>query len=567
MSDWFGRIESSDIYDTIVSAANGFVYVGGTSRESDEIDYYNQPNGIVLGLTGVGNVDRYGYLAKYTKNGTILWSSRITADSKDLSIESISNQNNIVYISGYTNPETLSQINIYDSPTGSGNVGLTGPSLNDGFLIKYDSLGKAKWLARMNIIENDGYYIGGISDTNISSTSNYVYLSATAIGDLTDNKPFDIYVYDGINSTILGLTGPAKSNGNVSVVQFDSLGNSNWMGRVSGNRTIFGNFAGVNASGICSNDECVYVLTSTNCAEVEIYNQPNGSNLGFTGPGSDNEKSCLILIKYDTNGNALWSARIKSSDEAIDRNPNGITLTPDGGVAFIANINSGSMIELYDASNGSVLGLTGPADPTSAEAFVVKYDKFGNSEWVARIGGINYENDTSISSNSSGIYVSGVTFGTPSDPVVVYNQPNGSTIGLTGPSSGNDTFIIKFDLSGNSKWYSRITNAEGYSISVNGPDIYVSGLNNASPEIQSYPPPDGLIPGVTGTGSGNTSGFILHLNDYPPIPPPTPSRKVRTICQDSDIYLLPYETFSNCDKYILNYQKTLFLYSRVYYKK
>ncbi len=241
------------------------------------------------------------------------------------------------------------------------------------------------------------------------------------------------------------------------------------------------------------------------CTSLAIDKSGNIYIAGYTTgdfDGTNAGKNDIFVIKIDSEGNILWKKQIGSSGEeyceslAIDENSN----------IYIAGYTYG----VLDGTNAG-----------AADAFVIKLNSSGETQWTKQFGGSVYEGILSIAVDISGnIYALGDTagsfFGTnlghfdvfimklDSDGNITLKKQFGTSgsefssslvldasgnIYVTGYTSGNfggtnsgdyDVFVKKFDSTGVSQWTKQFGTSDydsGYSINLDSSDnIYITGF-------------------------------------------------------------------------------------------
>ena len=155
-------------------------------------------------------------------------------------------------------------------------------------------------------------------------------------------------------------------------------------------------------STVNDDDGNVYVLGTTNGDEKGQLNQSS---------------SDVMLRKYDSAGNLIWSKLMGSTEKA-----DGLALAVDGeGSAVIA---------------GQISGKLGTAVSAGAkDSFVVKINKNGEEVFSRQIGSIFDDGATALTIDADGaIYVGG--------------QVKGKMAGATAAYGGNDAYVTKYDEKG-----------------------------------------------------------------------------------------------------------------------
>jgi hypothetical protein len=168
------------------------------------------------------------------------------------------------------------------------------------------------------------------------------------------------------------------------------------------------------------------------------------------------------IAKYDSDGNQIWIKQF---------------ITPNVGKSIA--IDSGGNLYMTGVTSSTFPGETSSG---GADTYIVKYDSGGNQIWAKQFGTSDYDSGYSVTIDSGGdLYVTGETRGTFAGQM----------------SSGNaDTFIAKYDSSGNQIWIKQFGTSEydrGDAITADTDDnLYVTGMT-----LDTFP-------GESSSGSGDT---------------------------------------------------------------
>src|SRR5205085_2866670 len=146
--------------------------------------------------------------------------------------------------------------------------------------------------------------------------------------------------------------------------------------------------------------------------------------------------------KYDAAGNELWTRQFGTGGADC--------------VGAVAVDASGVYVAGY--THGTLPGQSSAGDE---DAFVRKYDAAGNELWTRQFGAFGTERAFGVAADGSGVYVAGVTAGTP--PL-----PGQTSLGFA------DAFVRKYDAAGNELW-TRQFGAAGPDIA-NGIAVVASGV-------------------------------------------------------------------------------------------
>lgn len=363
-------------------------------------DYSNTPSGISIGSDG--NVYVTGYIVggssppytksfvtiKYDKNGTQLWAARHGVDHRG---EPELKATDYVYVAGtgvinekyvgtiiqygldgnelwIKQQENTTNLHIVTDALGYLYATMAnGPEYNGDSIstIKYDSNGNQLWSTRYN---ND---MGTVPSAITIDASDQVFVTGVSLTELPSLSPFGAS-YD------------------VVTIKYDTDGNQLWVATYDG-------------SGFHSSPAAIAVDLSGNVYVTCL-------NASFS------DMMCSVTcryynyatIKYDPNGNHLWTALYPKDGSTLDYNrcrsgTSGLVVDPDGNVYI-----SGCSTIKYD-SNGNELWSTGmpgyalaidpdnniyitgsndiaPNPPYNRNLpetrYTIKYDTYGNELWT-----------------------------------------------------------------------------------------------------------------------------------------------------------------------------------------
>ncbi len=256
-----------------------------------------------------------------------------------------------------------------------------------------------------------------------------------------------ISVDSGGNSYITGNTSGSidgqalTGTSDIFVIKYDAKGNRLWT-RLNG-------AAGEYAE--------AYGISVDSGGNSYVTGYTTGALDGQTLNGSED----LFVIKYDTNGNRLWTRQ--SGVSGYHTEGTGISVDP-GGNSYVTGITDGAL----DGQTKS--GVQG--------AFVIKYDTNGNKLWtrLSDVPGDTRTQGKGISVDSGGnSYVTGKTDGGKIDGAL-----DGQTL-----SGDYDMFVIKYNTDGVKQW-TRLSgvsgvDTEGTGISADsGGNSYATGYTGGA---------------------------------------------------------------------------------------
>ena len=218
-----------------------------------------------------------------------------------------------------------------------------------------------------------------------------------------------------------------KGNLDGLIVKYDKNGNLVWK------RSFGGSAYDYFYSVAVLQDDSYVAVGYTSSPEIE----------GLTSKGGND----CIIVKYDKDGNIIWKKILGGSDYDWIH---AVSSTSDNGFVVIGEFNSNDFENLV--SNGD------------NDAFIAKYDKDGNVEWIKNWGGSDSDFFYTVNSINNEILVTGGFY----------------SIDIEGISlSGTEGIVlIKYDLDGNVIWTKSREGNSGdliYSAKLAGDGFYAVG--------------------------------------------------------------------------------------------
>jgi len=355
---------------------NGNVYVVGSA-----INGINE-------IAGKGSDD--GFLSKYDKEANLLWTKIIGSISNDYAYGiAVDIKDNIFVIGSVTH--TLN--------------GVTTNGEQDIFVIKYDSNANLLWT---RVIGSNLSEIGNSVATDINGNA-YVtgYTSGSLNGNTYNGGIYDGYLIKldlegnllwtqtfGTNSKDLGTGVAVDKNGDILVVgqtdgdlngmknlgkkddgfiiKFDSNGNTIWTRQVG------------------------TALIDTLCG-IAVEKNANFYVVGHTSGNLNGEHNSgnidAFLMKYDLNGNLLWSRFFKTQYDDI---ANAVAINNIGDV-YVTGETLGSLNE--ELNSGGF------------DAYVAKFNSNGDLLWTRSIKTTGEDKGYAVAADDYGVYVTGYVIG------------------------------------------------------------------------------------------------------------------------------------------------------------
>lgn len=311
----------------------------------------------------------------------------------------------------------------------------------------------SKWAARIagNSVE---------TGQSIATDSTGVYTT----GDYFSN-PLTIYNADGSPSSLTPLANSGSYD--VYVVKYDTSGTALWSARIAGSSLDSSRDIKTDSTG-------VYVTGIFTSNPLTIYNSNGSPSTLSTLPNSG--VGDAFIVKYDTLGTALWAARIAATgSEGL----NGVTIDTTG--VYVCGTFTSNPLTIYNADGNPSALPTLPNTTGVGNAFIVKYNISGVAQWGTRLSSLGTNTALSITTDNTGVYTTG-TYGGGS--LIAYNA-DGSPSGLPplAVSGSSDSYIVKYNKSGTTLWYTRIADSfdETFGLIADSTGIYVSGRYSGSP--------------------------------------------------------------------------------------
>ena len=241
------------------------------------------------------------------------------------------------------------------------------------------------------------------------------------------------------------------------------------------------------------NDDKAWSVVTDVSGNVYLTGYTN-SPAGMASGGFQTQKGGgydAFVVKFDGNGNRLWASYYGGKGDEF-----GVSVATDalGNVYLIGNTASTDFIASSGFQNNYGGGFY--------DAFLVKFDPFGNRLWATYYGGMDDDNGHSVTTDIGGnVYLTGWTKST--DFIASGGFQN------TCWGNGNyDAFVVKFNSAGNRLWstyYGDEGNDFGFSVATDASlNVYLTGYTNSPSEMASG--------GFQNTFSGFNDAFLVKFN-------------------------------------------------------
>jgi uncharacterized delta-60 repeat protein len=467
----YSRSTGNDDYITIKYDANGaqkwvanYDAAGRPDRPSALVIDQNH-NVYVTGVSWGSNTGPDCATIKYNSNGVEQWLSRFNKEgnSNDAPIGVAVDDFGNVYVVGssevvesgmdflimkYTSggsQEWTARYNSheYDLPMAMtadvwGNVYVIG-----GIITKYSASGEEQWVAQFH----DPQYLYVRISSFAVDRKGAVYVTGSGYGEVNVSDYLTVkFNAHGEQEWLAKHDSPGRGWDEAHFIAVDEHSNVYVTGTSRGGDYLFGN----------SNQNIVTIKYNSKGRTEWIaeYDSPENYQDFPRGMVLDSKGNLIVLnfsygirgqevitIKYNTNGRKEWekSFRENYSNDTLYVNPYDVTLDVNNNIYITAGV--------FSFSGWGAL-------------MIVKYDPFGNEEWVKTTTSLDYSASTVDSRGS--FYVTGSR----------YN-----------PSTNRDFFTIKFSPTGEEEWsaeynYSANTNDFPIAITTDGwGGVYVTGVS------------------------------------------------------------------------------------------
>ena len=409
-----------DIPYSIDSDNSGNIYITG-STDSQFFPVYDQGGDSwyqgYLYTPGCKDI----FILKFNKSGVRQWASYYGGGYDGETMEeglSIATDNSgNVFITGYTDATNFP---VYD-PGGGAWFEETGGMI----ILKFDPLGVRQWATHFA----DDCLATGTSITTDNSGNVFV----TGNVDISGN---DFPVYDPGGGAWYQESIAGQND--LFILKFSNSGVRLWATLYGGNDNDDGKSIIADSSGN------IFITGYTFSADFPTYNPGGGVWYQDDIAG---EKDAFIL-KFSNSGVRQWATYYGGSYYDI-----GHSITTDSICnIIISGVTTSYNLPTYDQGGGAYHNGNNSGE---TDIFILKFNNSGIRQWATYYGGSYYDemdfySDRAICTDPSGnIYA---TFGTASDDIPVFSQPQSCSYFDGSYGYGSNIFIVKFTASGIRKW-------------------------------------------------------------------------------------------------------------------
>ena len=488
--------------NSCITDAAGNVYMVGFTSSNSDIATAGAHQTVYAGgpiSSGTGGYD--AFLVKFNSSGVRQWATYYGGSENDKGISCALDASGNVYMIGSTS-----------STSGIATAGAHETTVNDGFLVKFNSSGVRQW----------GTYFEGNGNACTTDASGNIYIVGLT------NSTSGIATTAGAHQTVM------SGSDDAFLVKFNSSGVKQW-------GTYFGG-ASSSASGMekglsCATDALgnVYMVGQT----------PSTSGIATAGAHQTiyGGSSCdAFLVKFNSSGVRQWGTYYGGPDE--DR---GYSCATDasGNVYLAGDTQQGSFTSSGMTTIGSHQSAYGGG---YSDGFLVKFDYNGQRQWATYYGGPNEDTGYSCATDASGnVYMSG---GTQSTSGIATSGAHQTTF--------DDAFLVCFNSSGvrqSGTYYGGIKNVCTTDASGN---VYMTGYTQSNSGIATT----GAHQTVNGN-SGYSDAFLVKfngislginetINDKLFSIYPNPAQSIVNVKADAKLIGTVYTIYDNTGKVVLS---------------
>lgn len=171
-----------------------------------------------------------------------------------------------------------------------------------------------------------------------------------------------------------------------------------------------------------------------------------------------------FIVKFNSNGGRIWSSYYggESDDPAW-----GVSTDNQGNIFITGTTNSNSNIAFGGHQNSLAGG--------GSDAYLVKFNSFGNRIWSTYFGGPGGEIGTSVVTDNNGnVFIGGYTLSTTGISYLGFQNSHANPM-------DNDAYLVKFDPLGSRIWstyFGGVNTDSGCVLASDGTNVFLAGYTN-----------------------------------------------------------------------------------------
>lgn len=487
--------------NSCITDAAGNVYMVGFTSSNSDIATAGAHQTVYAGgpiVFGTGGYD--AFLVKFNSSGVRQWATYYGGSQDDMGISCAFDASGNVYMIGSTS-----------STSGIATAGAHETTINDGFLVKFNSNGVRQW----------GTYFEGNGNACTTDASGNIYIVGLT------NSTSGIATA-GAHQTVM------SGSGDAFLVKFNSSGVKQW-------GTYFGG-ASSGASGMekglsCATDALGNVYMTGHTPSTSGIATAGAHQTIYGGSSTD-----AFLVKFNSSGVIQWGTYY--GGEGVDI---GYSCATDAsGNVYMAG---DAQQQNLPASGISTIGAHQSAYGGGySDGFLVKFDSNGLRQWGTYYGGSLLDVSFSCATDASGnVYMSGET-----------QSPNGIATSGAHQTTVDGAFLVSFNSSGvrqSGTYYGGIKNVCTTDASGN---VYMTGYTQSNSGIATT----GAHQAVNGN-SGYSDAFLVKfngislginetINDKLFSIYPNPAQSIVNVKADAKLIGTVYTIYDNTGKVVLS---------------
>jgi hypothetical protein len=432
---------SDSVFNSVAKDAEGNIYAAGYQYAQNES--YTYGAGVSAYVTIYSTSARKNsVLVKYDPNGNTLWARTLFQSKGESYFNAVAvDSSGNVYVLGYLRGPTTGPANyIYNQELPYVSPPKTTAN-NITVLVKYDSSGTAQWACiaggqAIAVDSSGNVYTAGWGLpregkvmsflSKYDSSGNNLWGHSTSAGAGSNDSRFNAIAVDssgnvyaagsqfGTGAYTYGTGVSAQGGGDggrnyAVLVKYDSNGNALWAKSVA--------VAGNSAS---SNESQFNAVTVDNSGNVYAAGYQDGMGSYTYGTGvsvkgsSHFQNKDVVLVKYNSSGNALWARASSTTDSLKHSYFNAVAVDISGNVYAAGYQTTQSFVSTHIFSYGTGVSAQGGR---GKNAVLVKYDSSGTAQWAqwaqwaATFGSSGSEFNAVTVDNSSNVYAAGYQVG------------------------------------------------------------------------------------------------------------------------------------------------------------
>ncbi|MEY4571291.1 MAG: hypothetical protein RLZ10_484 [Bacteroidota bacterium] len=434
----------------ITDAAGNVYMVGFTSSNSDIATAGAHQTVYAGGPIAFGTGGYDAFLIKFNSSGVRQWATYYGGSENDKGISCALDASGNVYMIGSTS-----------STSGIATAGAHETTVNDGFLVKFNSSGVRQW----------GTYFEGNGNACTTDASGNVYIVGLT------NSTSGIATA-GSHQTVM------SGSGDAFLVKFNTSGVKQWGTYFGGPYTPA---SGMETGISCATDALGNVYMTGHTPSTSGIATAGAHQTIYGGSSTD-----AFLVKFNSSGILQWGTYY--GDAGVDI---GYSCATDAtGNVYLAG---DTQQEFLPASSGmTTIGAHQSAYGGGySDGFLVKFDSNGLRQWGTYYGGNLLDVSFSCATDASGnVYMSGET-----------KSPNGIATSGAHQTTVNGSFLVSFNSSGvrqSGTYYGGIKNVCTSDASGN---VYMTGYTQSNSGIATA--------GAHQTANGNNGfndAFLVKFN-------------------------------------------------------